>query len=85
MLKAYKQVPIGNPLDGRHADGAALNDQAVEEDTCAIEQAGGEGGNVLYGGKRGADPGGQYVEPRSSGCRSRVRLSRTRPSRRSCT
>jgi aldehyde dehydrogenase (NAD+) len=60
LVSAYKQVPIGNPLDEGTLMGPLVNARAVEdmmEGLAAVRQQGGE---VLYGGKQ---LDGCFVEP----------------------
>ncbi|MFN7139713.1 MAG: aldehyde dehydrogenase family protein [Limisphaerales bacterium] len=66
LISAYKQVPIGNPLDQKTLMGPLINKQAVESMQNALKQLKSEGGEVLYGGEvlKGKDfPGGSYVTP----------------------
>ncbi len=66
LIKAYKQVRIGNPLDSSTLMGPMIDEGAVEDMMNAIEKAKSEGGTLLYGGERtsveGID-GGFYVTP----------------------
>jgi len=66
LTKAYRQVPIGNPLKSGTLMGPLVNLQAVEDMQAALGQIRQEGGQVIYGGEplRGAAyPGGCYVRP----------------------
>ncbi len=63
LLKAHKQVPIGDPLAAGTLMGPLVTEQAVTQMEDAIRQAVAEGGTVLCGGKRREDLGGQFVEP----------------------
>ena len=66
LIKAYKQVKIGNPLDPTTLMGPMIDKMAVTMMMNAIERAKKEGGEVIYGGKQleGPEyPGGCYVEP----------------------
>jgi aldehyde dehydrogenase (NAD+) len=66
LEKAYRQVPIGNPLKAGTLMGPLVSKQAVEDMMAAIEQVKAEGGKVICGGKRlsgKAYPGGCYVTP----------------------
>ena len=63
LLKAYKQVPIGDPLAAGTLMGPLVTAQAVTQMEDAIRQAVAEGGTVLCGGKRREDLGEQFVEP----------------------
>ena len=66
LVGAYKQVPIGNPLDEKTIMGPVINQMAVDAMMQAIERLKKEGGNVLYGGGavdvKGCE-GGFYVQP----------------------
>ncbi|MEE2819162.1 MAG: aldehyde dehydrogenase family protein [Planctomycetota bacterium] len=67
LLKAYKQVSIGNPLEDGTLMGPLINEAAVENMRSSIEQAASEGCEILCGGVEGierfADTPGNYVEP----------------------
>jgi len=66
LLRAYKQVPIGNPLQKGTLMGPLITTQAVDDMQNAIARLRKEGGEVLYGGEKlnGKQyPGGQYVTP----------------------
>jgi len=66
LLKAYAQVPIGNPLDTGTLMGPLINLSAVDTMQNALKRLVEEGGKILYGGKplSGKDyPGGRYVTP----------------------
>jgi len=66
LTKAYRQVPIGNPLKSGTLMGPLVNLQAVEDMQAALGEIRQEGGQVIYGGEplRGAPyPGGCYVRP----------------------
>ncbi len=67
LLNAYKQVNIGNPLEGGTLMGPLINEAAVENMRSSIEQAASEGCEILCGGVEGierfADAPGNYVEP----------------------
>jgi len=67
LVNAYRQVPIGNPLQPGTLMGPLINARAVQEDMqealAAIRE---QGGQVLYGGeplKGPKYPGGCYVRP----------------------
>ncbi len=62
LIKAYKQVHIGDPLDPRTLMGPLTDEAAVKRYEAAIESAVSEGGVVLTGGKRIEGPG-SFVEP----------------------
>ncbi|NQW43338.1 MAG: aldehyde dehydrogenase family protein [Bacteroidetes bacterium] len=51
LLKAYKQLSIGNPLDSNNHVGPLIDKDAVSAFENAIEQVKKEGGKVIFGGK----------------------------------
>jgi len=66
LLAAYKNVPIGNPLDKKTLMGPLIDKTAVDMVQHSIQRLKDEGGEVLYGGERleGAEhPGGCYMKP----------------------
>lgn len=63
LVKAYRQVPIGDPLEPGTLMGPLVSGTAVEEMMDALEQAQAEGGEVLVGGKMRPELGPNYVEP----------------------
>jgi aldehyde dehydrogenase (NAD+) len=66
LADAYKQVPIGNPLDSGTLMGPLINTGAVADMQAALGQVRKQGGQILYGGEplRGPNyPGGCYVRP----------------------
>jgi len=63
IIKAYKQVRIGNPLEDGILMGPLVTKAAVEEMMAALEKAKEQGGKVIYGGRRLAEHGEQFVEP----------------------
>ncbi|MBD3366893.1 MAG: aldehyde dehydrogenase family protein [Candidatus Eisenbacteria bacterium] len=66
LVGAYKQVPIGNPLDENTIMGPVVNQMAVDAMMQALERLKEEGGTVIHGGStvdvKGCE-GGFYVEP----------------------
>ncbi|NJD22028.1 MAG: aldehyde dehydrogenase family protein [Melioribacter sp.] len=62
LLKAYKSLKIGNPLDEKIHVGPLIDKGAVEEFKHALKQVGKEGGKVIFGGN--VLSGKEY----SSGC-----------------
>lgn len=62
LVKAYKSVRIGDPLESGTLMGPLIDELAVKGYEAAIAQAVAEGGEVLVGGKR-IDRPGHYVEP----------------------
>lgn len=66
VVKAYKQIKIGNPLDESKHVGPLIDKQAVSMYRAALEQAKKEGGSILVEGGvlEGADyQSGCYVKP----------------------
>jgi aldehyde dehydrogenase (NAD+) len=62
LVRAYRSVTIGDPLDTKTLMGPLIDAQAVEQMQAALEQAKSEGGEILTGGKR-LDRKGYFVEP----------------------
>ncbi|MEZ0229548.1 MAG: aldehyde dehydrogenase family protein [Planctomycetota bacterium] len=62
LLKAYKTVKIGDPLEAGTLMGPLVNQAAVDKYVHAIEQIKRQGGEILCGGKR-VDRKGFFVEP----------------------
>lgn len=50
VLKAYKGLKIGNPLDEKNHVGPLIDKGAVKDFTNALERVKKEGGKILYGG-----------------------------------
>jgi aldehyde dehydrogenase (NAD+) len=63
LVQAYRQVPIGDPLDSHTLMGPLVSSTAVEEMFDALEQAQADGGEILAGGKMRPDLGPNFVEP----------------------
>jgi len=66
LISAYRQVPIGNPLEAGHLDGAAHQHRRRRCDaTGPAPAAGGRRGNSFGGRALTGEkfPGGRYVEP----------------------
>jgi aldehyde dehydrogenase (NAD+) len=66
LIRAYRGVKIGNPLEAGVLMGPLIDTGSVERMQAALRRAEQEGGEVLYGGRplSGEDyPGGCYVEP----------------------
>jgi aldehyde dehydrogenase (NAD+) len=66
LVRAYEDVPIGNPLDDGTLMGPVLNSDSVAALMAAKEKVVAEGGEILYGGEvleGDAYPGGLYVTP----------------------
>ncbi len=64
LVKAYKQVRIGDPLDDKTLVGPLIDEGALEQMMTSLSHAKGQGGTVLVGGEK-ADSvkGGAYVTP----------------------
>src|SRR5690606_25930990 len=52
LIKAYRSVPIGDPLAAGTLMGPLITPAAVEQMMSALERAQAEGGEVLFGGER---------------------------------
>jgi aldehyde dehydrogenase (NAD+) len=66
LVVAYRQIPIGNPLEPGTLMGPLIHKKAVAAMQSALRQLGRAGGKIIYGGDtlRGAKfPGGCYVRP----------------------
>ncbi len=66
LVRAYEDIPIGNPLEDGTLMGPVLGPDSVEALQSAKHQVVGEGGEILYGGdvlEGEAYPGGRYVTP----------------------
>ncbi len=66
LVKAYKGIRIGNPLDEKNHMGPLIDTGAVQIYVNAIKKAKDEGGKVVYGGNVLSGAGyesGCYVEP----------------------
>ena len=63
LVRAYRQVRIGDPLDDGTLMGPLVNGTAVEDMLDALEQAKAQGGEILAGGKMRPDLGPNFVEP----------------------
>ena len=66
LVKIYKSLKIGNPLENSTHIGPLIDRQAAVTFFKAIEQVRAEGGQILYGGTPYSDPGcssGCYVVP----------------------
>jgi aldehyde dehydrogenase (NAD+) len=66
LITAYKQLPIGNPLDPDTLVGPLIDETAVHNMQKAMHDVEKSGGRVLHGGERlkGSQyPGGRYVTP----------------------
>ncbi len=63
LVKAYKQVNIGDPLAEDTLMGPLVTQDAVSKMINALEEATNDGGEVLVGGRARPDLGPQFVEP----------------------
>ena len=63
LVRAYAQVPMGDPVDDATLMGPLVTADAVDDMMQAIEQAKSEGGEVVAGGKHRPDLGPNFVEP----------------------
>lgn len=63
LVKAYKQVSIGDPLKGDTLMGPLVTEAAVEDMMAALELVKKQGGQILCGGNRLPELGKQFVEP----------------------
>jgi aldehyde dehydrogenase (NAD+) len=66
LISAYRQVPIGNPLEAGTLMGPLISVSAVEAMQDALRRLREEGGKILFGGRPLTGekfPGGRYVEP----------------------
>ncbi len=63
LVRAYKQVTIGNPLDDGVLMGPLVNEKAVEDMFAALETIKQQGGEILTGGRRLPENGTCFVEP----------------------
>jgi aldehyde dehydrogenase (NAD+) len=66
LIKAYKQISIGNPLDEGILMGPLVDRGPVEAMRLALKVLKDEGGRVLYGGEvlsKGLFDTGTYVTP----------------------
>jgi aldehyde dehydrogenase (NAD+) len=64
LIKAYRQIPIGDPRQKEILMGPLVDARAVETMAAALKQAQSQGAQLLYGGQP-VDPvrGGHYVTP----------------------
>lgn len=51
LVKAYKSLKIGNPLNEKNHVGPLIDKNAVKDFTTALERVKKEGGKVIYGGE----------------------------------
>ncbi len=63
IVKAYKQVRIGNPLEDGTLMGPLVTKAAVEDMMAALDRVKEQGGTIIIGGKRLPQLGEHFVEP----------------------
>ncbi|MBK8987793.1 MAG: aldehyde dehydrogenase family protein [Chloroflexi bacterium] len=63
LAQAYRQVPIGDPLQAGVLMGPLVNEKAVAAMLRAVQQAQADGGQLLTGGCARPDLGPNFVEP----------------------
>ncbi len=63
LADAYRQVPLGDPLDPGTLMGPLISQDAVRQMEQALSRAAEEGGTVVCGGRRRPDLGPNQVEP----------------------
>jgi aldehyde dehydrogenase (NAD+) len=63
LVRAYRSVPIGDPLQPGVLMGPLVTEKAVEQMMAALDQAKAEGGVILTGGGRLPEKGANFVEP----------------------
>lgn len=66
LVKAYKSIPIGNPLEKDNLVGPLIDKEAVDNMQNALKQLKASGGEVVYGGEvlsGGIYDEGHYVKP----------------------
>ena len=63
LVKAYKQVRIGDPLQADTLMGPLVVNTSVEEMMDAIKQAVADGGEIVFGGHMLPEKGPNFVEP----------------------
>jgi aldehyde dehydrogenase (NAD+) len=63
LVKAYRQVKVGDPLDPSNQMGPLIDEAAARTFEAAVAEAQRQGGKVLFGGQRLPDLGPCYVQP----------------------
>ncbi len=63
LLKAYKSLSIGSPLDEKNNVGPLIDKDAVNTMQQALKKIKQEGGEIIYGGEPLDNEGGCYVKP----------------------
>lgn len=62
LVKAYKKISIGDPLDQKNLMGPLIDQQALDQFAKSIHDAKQQGGEILFGGNILKQPG-FFVEP----------------------
>jgi len=63
LVRAYRQVRIGDPLEPGVLMGPLVDGKAVEDMFDALEKAKAQGGEIIYGGRMLPELGPNFVEP----------------------
>ena len=63
LVRAYKTVPIGDPMQPGTLMGPLVSGHSVEAMVAAVERAKADGGTLLIGGGQLPEKGPQFVEP----------------------
>ncbi|MFU8812928.1 MAG: aldehyde dehydrogenase family protein [Balneolaceae bacterium] len=63
LIKSYKSITIGDPLDGKTLVGPLIDKDAVDMMQAALKNVEKEGGKILFGGESLSDRDGFYVQP----------------------
>jgi aldehyde dehydrogenase (NAD+) len=63
LLDLYRKTPIGDPRDNQILMGPLVDTGAVNTMLAAIETVKAQGGKILVGGEKLAQPGGCYITP----------------------
>lgn len=63
LVRAYRQVRIGDPLEPGILMGPLVDGKAVEDMFDALEKAKAQGGEIIYGGRMLPELGPNFVEP----------------------
>lgn len=63
LIKAYKTLSVGNPLDKKTLIGPLIDEQAFNQMQTALKEAKAQGGKILTGGDQVKIKNGYYVRP----------------------
>jgi aldehyde dehydrogenase (NAD+) len=77
LVSAYRQIPIGNPVNPGTLMGPLISDKAVEAMQKALKELRREGGKILYGGEKlhGKQfSGGHFVRPCLASARANFKI-----------